>query len=431
VTTGPRFLSPAEVATRFPDLADAIKSNRERDEARLSEVVMQLKTGSRPFNLLNCLTVLLEDHRLREEVAAEASARQQAKFAEQVIALTEALEIAASKKKSVKVTVPTVIAGMFTAADLRNAVVEHQNEVKQAREEQKGNWNYSVDVNWQSYAERILPTRLREVGEPDVRHPNATAWTRASDWLIANARTIGMDRNKIEKWVRRSGKAKKSTDLTVEFGRLDRERAHLAMMKHLRDDIAQTAQECIRTVQSIGKDKGGAEEVPRVLMWTIRDTWTVVSGLARFCTKPINALPDTVFSLAEIREKLHELLDLVFDQVVDAAGGGRSPPPETEDENSKQEGPVGGRWVFWKGVRYDVPTGVVYRLIFHMWTREFASYDSLWGIDGVFDSEQENHSVSARVSEVNRCLKKIGTPWRLSADSRSRIIVRKESGNTD
>jgi hypothetical protein len=48
IIPGFRFLSHEERAKRFSVLADAIKSNRERDEARLSDLVMQLKTGLRP-----------------------------------------------------------------------------------------------------------------------------------------------------------------------------------------------------------------------------------------------------------------------------------------------------------------------------------------------------------------------------------------------
>ena len=71
-----------------------------------------------------------------------------------------------------------------------------------------------------------------------------------------------------------------------------------------------------------GGEKRASRERSRrvswVLMWKIRDTWTTAGGLARFCTKPLLPLPDIVFSLARIREELHELVDLVLDRIVDA-----------------------------------------------------------------------------------------------------------------
>ncbi len=314
-----RFNSSADVATRFPSVADTIRSNREREEARLSEFVTRIKTGARPLNLLNCLRVLRWDHWLHEETSAEATYRQQAMFAEQRVALAQVLgEIAASRNKSAKIALPPVLKGLATLPNLRAAVPAHQNEVKKAREANKHRRDYHIEVNWRRCAESLLSKLYREIGEPVVHHPRVTAWTRALDWLITNTHVVGMDAEVIEEWVREEGRVKKSTPLTVELARLDREKAHVQILKHIRDDIKRIAEECIRTVWCSEQVEGDSAEVSRVLMWTIRDAWTTAGGLARFCTKLLIPLPDIVFSLASIREKLHELVDLVFDRIVDA-----------------------------------------------------------------------------------------------------------------
>ena len=195
-----RFLSSADVAARFPILADAIKSNRERDEARLSEFVTRIKNGARPLNLLNCLSVLQEDHRLHEETAAEATTRQQAMFAEQRVALAQVLaEIAASKKKSAKIAVPPVLKGLVTLPGLRSAVLAHRNEVKESLEANKDRTDYQIDVNWRRC--RVYSQAVPEIGEPVVYHLESPRGQGAG--LADRQHPRGRyGRQVIEEWVR-------------------------------------------------------------------------------------------------------------------------------------------------------------------------------------------------------------------------------------
>ncbi len=79
-----------------------------------------------------------------------------------------------------------------------------------------------------------------------------------------------------------------------------------------------------------------------------------------------------------------------------------------------------------EGKCHDVPTGIVYRFIAYMWNREHADYDSIMGgpAPSVFDAVVMPQTVRAKVFLVNKCLKKIGLPWRLYSDSRNRVVTK-------
>ncbi len=95
-------------------------------------------------------------------------------------------------------------------------------------------------------------------------------------------------------------------------------------------------------------------------------------------------------------------------------GGGRQEEPQTD-------GPEGGRWVWWKNERHDVPTGNVYRMIEFMWDRHSASYDDLIG--PVFDDPVEPQTIRSCANKVKNALP-TGFPWRLSTDSESRQLTK-------
>jgi hypothetical protein len=104
---------------------------------------------------------------------------------------------------------------------------------------------------------------------------------------------------------------------------------------------------------------------------------------------------------------------------VDVRSGGEAPA-------SRPDGPEGGRWLWWNGKRYDVASGVVYRLIKYMWTRESASYDDLFDAQ-VFDKDVFPSTIRARASDVNREMKRIGVPLRLSTNSVNRYLTKDAS----
>src|SRR5262249_27442287 len=80
---------------------------------------------------------------------------------------------------------------------------------------------------------------------------------------------------------------------------------------------------------------------------------------------------------------------------VDDLHSPEAPPPagptlpraKTDAELTHPDGPEGGRWLWWKGKRHDIPAGVAYRMIEFMWNRDSASYDELVG--KVFDDPVE------------------------------------------
>jgi len=86
------------------------------------------------------------------------------------------------------------------------------------------------------------------------------------------------------------------------------------------------------------------------------------------------------------------------------------------------DGPEGGCWLWWANKRYDVPKGVVYRLLAFMWGRTSASYDTL--DHDVFETGFLPATLRARTSEVNKVLEKADVPWRLKPDSVNRFLTK-------
>jgi hypothetical protein len=94
-------------------------------------------------------------------------------------------------------------------------------------------------------------------------------------------------------------------------------------------------------------------------------------------------------------------------------------------EQPHADGPEGGCWVWWQNKRHDVPTGNVYKLLLFMWRRDSAAYADLIG--PVFDDDVAPQTIRSLAHKAGKVLKRIGIPWRFSADSVSRYISRSES----
>lgn len=90
------------------------------------------------------------------------------------------------------------------------------------------------------------------------------------------------------------------------------------------------------------------------------------------------------------------------------------------------DGPEAGCYLWWNGIKHNIPAGVVYRLIARMWTREFAKYDDLMGSPDpdvwVWEAPVDPQSVRSALCKASAVLARVGVPWKLSADSRERVI---------
>jgi hypothetical protein len=95
--------------------------------------------------------------------------------------------------------------------------------------------------------------------------------------------------------------------------------------------------------------------------------------------------------------------------------------PSKNNCTVQDDGVAGGRWLWWKGERYSVPRGTIYRLVEYMWERDSASYDDLE--DHVFDSAVAPQTIRSYVNKTNNALP-LGFPWRLSSDSTSRHLTK-------
>ena len=84
------------------------------------------------------------------------------------------------------------------------------------------------------------------------------------------------------------------------------------------------------------------------------------------------------------------------------------------------DGLEAGCWLWWKDERHDIPKGVVYRLLDYTWGRESVLYDNLEG--SVFEDAIQPGTMRGRISEANKVLRKIGIPWKLTADSVNRVL---------
>jgi hypothetical protein len=153
---------------------------------------------------------------------------------------------------------------------------------------------------------------------------------------------------------------------------------------------------------------------PHVVIPTTRDGWW---GLLAACSLPIEPFMSGAMSCRDV---------LAYANVKFAPPPNDQPSspakPETIISPQRNDGPEGGSWVHWQGKRHDVPKGVVYRLITHMWTRQMAYYSSLDG--PVFEGAVLPNTMRARACEVNKVLNKIGIPWRLRADAIGKVLTK-------
>jgi hypothetical protein len=95
---------------------------------------------------------------------------------------------------------------------------------------------------------------------------------------------------------------------------------------------------------------------------------------------------------------------------------------QQQGDEPHPDGPEGGRWVWWKNKRYDVPKGTVYRMIEYMWNRDSADYNDLIG--PVFDDSVEPQTIRSCANKVKKALLRAGVPWRLKTDSVTRFITK-------
>ena len=121
----------------------------------------------------------------------------------------------------------------------------------------------------------------------------------------------------------------------------------------------------------------------------------------------LTQLEDTSRHAAASRLELSKLLASLTQRIEDAKVG---------------EGPNGGRFVWWNGVKHEVPASVVYRLIEFMWKRGFGYYGDMMA-GSVWDSAVGPQTVRARVSAANKVLAKIGISCKLSANSTSQAVT--------
>jgi hypothetical protein len=88
----------------------------------------------------------------------------------------------------------------------------------------------------------------------------------------------------------------------------------------------------------------------------------------------------------------------------------------------RPDGVEGGCWLWWQGHRHNIPKGNVYKLLAFMWGRDSAGYDALEG--PVFDDPVQPQTIRSLANKLNKVLKKVGVPWRLSADSTLRQLTK-------
>jgi hypothetical protein len=105
--------------------------------------------------------------------------------------------------------------------------------------------------------------------------------------------------------------------------------------------------------------------------------------------------------------------------------GGATKSPAPPDPNPP-DGPEGGCWLWWQEKRHDVPKGTVYRLLAYMWDRDSASYEDLDG--PVLDGDVLPQSIRSLTSKTNKVLRKVGVPWRLTADFHRALAVTPRAG---
>jgi hypothetical protein len=81
----------------------------------------------------------------------------------------------------------------------------------------------------------------------------------------------------------------------------------------------------------------------------------------------------------------------------------------------QEDGPAGDRYLRYQGREFDIPQGVIYRLIKYMWppSRERATQQELVHAE-VLEAVLPPKSIRARASEAGKALGMAGVPWRLS-----------------
>jgi hypothetical protein len=220
---------------------------------------------------------------------------------------------------------------------------------------------------------------------------------------------------------------------------LDTPEKILSRCEAIQEQQAKSAREAARGVRTdapedfaafLRGERGDAYPLP-----TLEPLWMAAYALKLGNVPPWRGEPQ---SGPEAIEALNALADWCRRQISGPTGDRSPAPPPPEDVprvvlRGRDEGPhlppgkkpngvEGGCWLWWEGNRHDIPKGVVYRLIDHMWDRDTALYDNLEG--PVFEDAIQPDSLRARVSETNKVLKKIGVPWRLKTDSTSRTLTK-------
>jgi sugar/nucleoside kinase (ribokinase family)/ubiquinone/menaquinone biosynthesis C-methylase UbiE len=90
------------------------------------------------------------------------------------------------------------------------------------------------------------------------------------------------------------------------------------------------------------------------------------------------------------------------------------------------DGPEGGCWLRWENQLHQIPKGRIYRLLEYMWSREWARYDDLYDppYRPVYDDPVVPQTIRSDASELYKYLKRIGIPWRLACNVRSKHITK-------
>jgi hypothetical protein len=103
-------------------------------------------------------------------------------------------------------------------------------------------------------------------------------------------------------------------------------------------------------------------------------------------------------------------------------GRDEAAPGQQRAAEPHPDGLEGGRWLWWGNKRHDIPQGIVYRLLAHMWDRDSASYDALQDA-GVLETAVQPQTIRSYANKANNALPP-RFPWRLSTDSNNRQLTK-------
>jgi hypothetical protein len=190
------------------------------------------------------------------------------------------------------------------------------------------------------------------------------------------------------------------------------------------------AEKAQRLVSELGAEDGGA---PLSAEWRVKldVLWHEARSAKRPGGEPLPDWPIEEESWADAERHARELLDFITRQRAGASPPDpiEPPPPPCWSDGVKTkrhaDGPEGGCWVWWEGVRHDVPKGVIYRIIDFMWNRSSAHYDDVMGQGTpIWDDPVMPSTVRSKLCEANAVLRDIGIPWRLKANATSRHITK-------